>query len=710
MAQAVKTSVLFVCCLVLFLSMDVLALTTRKSVSRSALSRRSKLRVSAKVRGDLEDAWEARLIPDCGDIAPFDQSMCQCYRTPTGSCQWHTARGCVENPWSDDNPQPEEPFSTPLCSAASIFGVDIPSSDLYQKVKRDMRRYLKTNVDNRSPTPPHRVATTGQVVSARIGRIRRIIDFQMSVLLNARKQILYQTFEWHHDSCAASIFSANLVMLNRALEAEERHVYIYFVYDGMKIRLDTTKTDPLERHGLPHSRTVPRIRFHALPLHNKILGSIHGKYMVVDQTELLVVSANVQDEPFLEMGTHYRGDIVKSFVSEFWYEWRRGHPTASWLAEGSDIADIVPLDVSIGARHTAVTIEDEESSESDIPTPRTPSPRNVETMFECDPSLMKKKKTKTHYPFGFGFTHGFEAFRRVLFYQGKTDYTLTSCPSDFKMTSRCRSLALSNAPGSLKTLQNEEWDFLDVQFPDVGTQVPMMALTKRSSGGLPMGFLASLFGKVVSSSSLPTAENAVTSAIVSLLGAAKESIFIQTPNLNADKAVQAIADALDRNIDVTVITPEGFNDFMQKYMLQGGTNKHIGQKLVNSINGHKLRFCWYKPQSKYANLPEKSHLKFLVVDKKVTILGSTNMDTQSFYHSQEVNVLVDDANFATTMLQSLFILETDETCLEAEEDLSNWLVFEGDFTLDEYDKQEEEDPDWGWFWGSRDDDVNSLIM
>eukprot|EP00743_Colponemidia_sp_Colp-15_P001578 GILK01001724.1.p1 GENE.GILK01001724.1~~GILK01001724.1.p1 ORF type:complete len:705 (+),score=101.04 GILK01001724.1:50-2164(+) len=704
MAQARKMSVLFVFCLFLFAAMEVSALTT-KSVSRSTMTRRSQaLRMSASVRGDFEDAWEARLIPDCGDIAPFDQTMCACYRTRTGSCSWVAARGCVETPWSEeDNPEPEAPYASPLCSASTIFGVEIPSSELYQTVKRDMRRYLKINVDNRSPTPPHRVATTGQVVSARIGRIRRIIDFQMSVLLTARKQILYQTFEWHHDSCAASIFSANLVMLNKALEAEDRYVYIYFVYDGMKIRLDKTASDPLEQHGLPPSSSIPRIRFQALPLHSKLLGSIHGKYMVVDQTELLVVSANVQDEPFLEMGTHYRGDIVKSFVSEFWYEWRRGHPTASWLSEGRDIADIVPLDVS--PRHTAITIEDEEPSESDIASPRSAAPQNADTMFGCDPSLMKKTKQKQHHHhhFGLSFTQGFEAFRRVLFY--KAEFEL-NCPKGFRMTSPCRSLALSHSPG--KTLQNRAWDFLDVQFPSIGTHVPMMALTKRSSGGVPMGILPSFLKKLLPSASLPTAENAVSTAIVSLLGAAKKSIFIQTPNLNADKAVEAIIDALDRNIDVTIITPEGFNDFMQKYMLQGGTNAQIGEKLVNSVNGHKLRFCWYKPQPGYADLPTKSHLKFLVVDKRVTILGSTNMDTQSFYHSQEVNVLVDDENFATTMLRSLFVLETDETCLEAEEEAS-WFGFEGEFTFDEHDQHDDEQ-EWGWFWGSRYDDEASLIM
>ena len=44
------------------------------------------------------------------------------------------------------------------------------------------------------------------------------------------------------------------------------------------------------------------------------------------------------------------------------------------------------------------------------------------------------------------------------------------------------------------------------------------------------------------------------------------------------------------------------------------------------------------------NFKQRScHIKLLIVDEQVAIQGSGNMDTQSWFHSQEVNVMIDSS-------------------------------------------------------------------
>lgn len=49
----------------------------------------------------------------------------------------------------------------------------------------------------------------------------------------------------------------------------------------------------------------------------------------------------------------------------------------------------------------------------------------------------------------------------------------------------------------------------------------------------------------------------------------------------------------------------------------------------------------------------KSHVKALIVDGEITVLGSANGDRASWFTSQEVNVAVFDATFAGEVREAL---------------------------------------------------------
>ncbi|KAK6335144.1 hypothetical protein TWF718_010582 [Orbilia javanica] len=133
---------------------------------------------------------------------------------------------------------------------------------------------------------------------------------------------------------------------------------------------------------------------------------------------------------------------------------------------------------------------------------------------------------------------------------------------------------------------------------------------------------------------------------------AETHIFIQTPDLNAPPLVQEILDAVRRGIEVVLYLTLGYNDAGELLPFQNGTNEQIVCSLFGSLTSdeekERLKVYWYTAKDMRAPVHAKtkqrtSHIKIMVVDGHIGIHGSGNQDTQSWYHSQETNVMVDSA-------------------------------------------------------------------
>ena len=82
---------------------------------------------------------------------------------------------------------------------------------------------------------------------------------------------------------------------------------------------------------------------------------------------------------------------------------------------------------------------------------------------------------------------------------------------------------------------------------------------------------------------------------------------------------------------------------------QGGTNEMFASKLVESLSPAErnlLRIGYYVGKDQdhpiHHNFRARScHIKLLIADGHIGIQGSGNQDSQSWYHSQEINVLID---------------------------------------------------------------------
>lgn len=136
-------------------------------------------------------------------------------------------------------------------------------------------------------------------------------------------------------------------------------------------------------------------------------------------------------------------------------------------------------------------------------------------------------------------------------------------------------------------------------------------------------------------------------AFWTMMATAKRNIVICTPTFNAFHAKMAVFKACCRGVHVTLILTKNFNDKKETLPLQGGTNLHVMKRLLRKLKARKdgsdknLELRWYVGQ--YEILPKvgvHSHVKFLSVDEEIICFGNANMDTQSWSHSMECNVIL----------------------------------------------------------------------
>ncbi|KAG4025551.1 hypothetical protein MFRU_055g00240 [Monilinia fructicola] len=136
---------------------------------------------------------------------------------------------------------------------------------------------------------------------------------------------------------------------------------------------------------------------------------------------------------------------------------------------------------------------------------------------------------------------------------------------------------------------------------------------------------------------------------LSALRNAAKNVFIQSPTLNAEPLVPAIVEACERGVDVYCYICLGYNDTGELLPMQGGTNEMIAHKMYTSLSAsgkERLHYFFYIGKDQTTPLVAKKklrdcHIKVMIVDEHIGIQGNGNQDTQSWFHSQEINVMID---------------------------------------------------------------------
>ncbi|KAK6355774.1 hypothetical protein TWF718_000155 [Orbilia javanica] len=145
---------------------------------------------------------------------------------------------------------------------------------------------------------------------------------------------------------------------------------------------------------------------------------------------------------------------------------------------------------------------------------------------------------------------------------------------------------------------------------------------------------------------------------------AEKSIYVHTPNVTAKPLIEALMRAVKRGVVVEIVTSMGMMKWEQ-LVTAGTTTDKCLKKMVDELENWKhtldeeeaivtggLWIYRYNPEQRPPLLPfvkrpednfkltwyDKSHVKCLIVDEEVAVLGSGNFDRASWATSQEVNV------------------------------------------------------------------------
>ena len=170
--------------------------------------------------------------------------------------------------------------------------------------------------------------------------------------------------------------------------------------------------------------------------------------------------------------------------------------------------------------------------------------------------------------------------------------------------------------------------------------------------------------------------------LLHLFATASKSIKLITPNLTSQPVIDALIAALERGVDVEVITNRRmmileqlltsgttteycvwkfrrrYRQIVQSRSRRGSATSYMEEGQVHGIG--KLSVGYFIHGSVY----KRSHIKCTVVDEEVIVLGSGNMDRASWYTSQELGIALEGRE----VVQDLWrVINGDESpCREVE--------------------------------------------
>jgi cardiolipin synthase A/B len=132
----------------------------------------------------------------------------------------------------------------------------------------------------------------------------------------------------------------------------------------------------------------------------------------------------------------------------------------------------------------------------------------------------------------------------------------------------------------------------------------------------------------------------VTKAYLDQIANAKSEIQVANPYIGDDKVMNALKDAAQRGVKVTMVVPKYpehiFAELNQKYDVEGLVKAGVDVREFQRENFHP---------------------KVMVVDGKNTLVGSANLDGASMNRNLEHDVLIEDSRTADRFRDSIFARE-----------------------------------------------------
>ncbi|KZP08421.1 phospholipase D active site motif protein [Athelia psychrophila] len=475
---------------------------------------------------------------------------------------------------------------------------------------------------------PPLTAATGVIPLSIISVIPDIIRHYADCIVAAETEVFLAT-----TSTAAKIITDAIRELNRRAGERGTRIVMKVMYDRGNIKqvLKAHQIVPpavytADEVKLPAPQEIPNIDLEVCNYHHVVLGTFHAKYMVVDRKVALINSNNIQDRVNVEMMTHVEGPIVESFYDMCLLSWGNAlTPPLPLLAApppapapGSyrfqdDHAHIASKDLDSHKVDAAKTLQTQE-----YPGDLGESVKGgQQDGYDVDHATEKRNgEGGMHADTGAGGEGAGEVRADKLL--AITKHLNTNLQPDTKAT----------LPDGVDM---EDFSPHIVHAPHA--PFPIAMVNRKPKGSI----------------NYTDTDNPQDTAWLAAMKYAKSKVFIQTPTFNAVPMVEATLAAVRRGVEVTLFIDLGFNDGGEQLPLQGGTNEVVMAKMFKELEAEhkpKFRAFWYtaKDMCRPINASKKQrncHVKVMIVDDAVGIQGNGNQDAQSWFHSQEANILID---------------------------------------------------------------------
>ncbi|KAK0320290.1 hypothetical protein LTR82_008807 [Friedmanniomyces endolithicus] len=165
--------------------------------------------------------------------------------------------------------------------------------------------------------------------------------------------------------------------------------------------------------------------------------------------------------------------------------------------------------------------------------------------------------------------------------------------------------------------------------------------------------------------------------LLTLFARAEREIYIQTPNLTSEVVLSKLLKCLERGVGVTIVTSRKLMR-LEQIVTAGTTTGRCVRRLIRQYDeiwkrdktapegdlelglvAHKigrLIIRFYEPRvatDPDVVEPVQSHLKLTLVDGKIAVLGSGNMDRASWHTSQELGLALTSESLVEKIWQAL---------------------------------------------------------
>ncbi|KAJ3008830.1 hypothetical protein HKX48_008321 [Thoreauomyces humboldtii] len=488
---------------------------------------------------------------------------------------------------------------------------------------------------------PSLIGSSGVMPLTIISAIHDVIRHMANLIARAETEVFLATNYWLFSDSTTFITNALRELSRRAGERGAR-VVVKIMYDrgspkqAFNQHLEVSEKDWLAAAvRLPPAAEIPNIDLEVVNYHQPILGTFHAKFLVVDRRIACIGSNNIQDNANFEMLTHLEGPIVDSFYDMCLISWHNamkpplplaGKPAALQTSTSLDQSSHGAMFDSAGgflrndllARNPGSELVNEEKRER-VGEMRLPLHTAKDEHYDVDiaSEVMRIQSAMT---------------ART----GESEVDVISRHLNWKKHVDLKGDAPEPEAG------NEFIPYI----PHPAHKPFPIAMVCRKPWGTPNHNLVNV------------PQNA---AFISALRNATHNVFIQTPNLNAKRLIPEIIAAVKRKIKVTYIMCLGYNDSGELLPGQNGTNEMIANQLYTSIPQEDKKYLdIYNYVAKDMTQPihdEKKarscHIKLMIVDDHIGILGNGNQDTQSWYQSQESNIMFDDPTVCSAWLDGL---------------------------------------------------------